>query len=41
MAISRCDKPAILVYGGTIRSGKRRLDCPGMGKAGDSINISE
>ena len=40
MAISRCDRPAVIVYGGTIRTGRRTIDCPGQGKKrGDPINI--
>ncbi|KZT41449.1 dihydroxy-acid and 6-phosphogluconate dehydratase [Sistotremastrum suecicum HHB10207 ss-3] len=42
IAAARYNRPTIVVYGGTIQSGIRKLDCPGMGfKAGDEVNISD
>ncbi|KAI3618576.1 dihydroxy-acid dehydratase [Moniliophthora roreri] len=42
MAAARHNRPTIIVYGGTIKSGRRNLDCPSMGyKKGDPVNISD
>ncbi|KAF7361744.1 Dihydroxy-acid dehydratase [Mycena venus] len=42
MAAARHNRPTIIVYGGTIASGRRHLDCPAMGyKKGDTVNISD
>lgn len=42
MAAVRHNKPTIIVYGGTIRSGKRTVDCEAFGaKAGDALNIGD
>lgn len=38
----RHNKPTIIVYGGTIQAGKRKVDCPALGaKAGDPISIGD
>lgn len=42
MAALRHNRPTIIVYGGTIQTGTRRLDCPSMGyKKGEAVNISD
>jgi len=42
MAAARHNRPTIIVYGGTISPGVRRVDCPGMGfKKGDMVNIGD
>ncbi|KAF8210464.1 dihydroxy-acid and 6-phosphogluconate dehydratase [Mycena galopus ATCC 62051] len=42
MAAARHNRPTIIVYGGTIQSGTRHVDCPSMGyKKGDTVNISD
>ncbi|CEQ40654.1 SPOSA6832_02297, partial [Sporobolomyces salmonicolor] len=41
MAAARHNKPTIIIYGGTIQSGQRHLDCPALGfKEGDQLNIA-
>lgn len=40
IAAARHNRPTIVIYGGTILSGARTIDCPALGaKAGDPINI--
>lgn len=40
IAAARHNRPTIVVYGGSILSGKRHLDCPALGaKVGDPLNI--
>ncbi|KAI0297124.1 dihydroxy-acid dehydratase [Russula brevipes] len=42
MAAVRYNRPTIIVYGGTMQIGERRVDCPAMGyKKGDPVNISD
>jgi dihydroxy-acid dehydratase len=42
MAAVRHNRPTIIVYGGTIQIGVRRVDCPAMGyEKGDPVNISD
>ncbi|KAF8588642.1 dihydroxy-acid and 6-phosphogluconate dehydratase [Ramaria rubella] len=42
MAAARHNRPTIIVYGGTISPGIRRVDCPGMGfKKGEMVNIGD
>ncbi|KAF8623091.1 hypothetical protein AX15_006502 [Amanita polypyramis BW_CC] len=42
MAAARHNRPTIIVYGGTIQPGVRRIDCPSMGhKKGGTVNISD
>ncbi|KAH9839363.1 dihydroxy-acid/6-phosphogluconate dehydratase [Rhodofomes roseus] len=42
MAAARHNRPTIIVYGGTIQHGVRRVDCPALGhKTGDDMNISD
>lgn len=42
MAAARHNRPTIVVYGGTISPGVRRVDCPGMGfKKGEMVNIGD
>ncbi|KAH9986562.1 dihydroxy-acid/6-phosphogluconate dehydratase [Russula compacta] len=42
MAAARHNRPTIIVYGGTIQAGERRVDCPALGhKKGDPVNISD
>lgn len=42
MAALRHNRPTIIVYGGTIQTGTRHLDCPSMGKTkGETVNISD
>jgi hypothetical protein len=42
MAAVRHNRPTIIVYGGTILTGERHVDCPAMGyKKGDPVNISD
>jgi dihydroxy-acid dehydratase len=44
MAAVRHNRPMIIVYGGTILTGERRIDSPAMGimgyKKSDPVNIS-
>ena len=38
MAAARINRPTIIVYGGTIQPGVRKVDCPAFGaKAGDDM----
>jgi hypothetical protein len=40
IAAARYNRPTVIVYGGTIKGGRHKIDCPGMGrKAGDPANI--
>ena len=42
MAAARHNRPTIIVYGGTMQAGTRKIDCPPLGlKAGDPVNIGE
>jgi len=42
MAAARHNRPTIIIYGGTIQPGVRRIDCPSMGfKQGGTVNISD
>lgn len=42
MAAARHNRPTIIVYGGTMSSGVRHVDCPGMGlKKGGMVNIGD
>ncbi|KAJ7772625.1 dihydroxy-acid/6-phosphogluconate dehydratase [Mycena maculata] len=42
IAAARHNRPTIIVYGGTIQAGTRRIDCPSMGlKKGGTVNISD
>lgn len=42
IAAFRMNKPTIIVYGGTIQPGTRRVDCPALGfKKGEPVNIGE
>ncbi|KZT29022.1 dihydroxy-acid and 6-phosphogluconate dehydratase [Neolentinus lepideus HHB14362 ss-1] len=42
MAAVRHNRPTIIIYGGTIQAGIRRVDCPAMGKKkGDTVNVSD
>ncbi|KZT72219.1 dihydroxy-acid and 6-phosphogluconate dehydratase [Daedalea quercina L-15889] len=42
MAAARHNRPTIIIYGGTIQHGVRRVDCPALGhKKGDDMNISD
>lgn len=42
MAAVRHNRPTIIVYGGTIQHGVRRVDCPALGhKKGDDMNVSD
>ncbi|EJU01769.1 dihydroxy-acid and 6-phosphogluconate dehydratase [Dacryopinax primogenitus] len=42
MAAVRHNRPTIIVYGGTIQTGVRHVDCPWQGKKkGESVNISD
>lgn len=42
MAAVRHNRPTIIVYGGTIQHGVRRVDCPALGhKTGDDMNVSD
>ncbi|KAJ3733566.1 dihydroxy-acid/6-phosphogluconate dehydratase [Lentinula guzmanii] len=42
MAAVRHNRPTIIVYGGTIATGTRHVDCPSMGyKSGGTVNISD
>ncbi|TFK81224.1 dihydroxy-acid and 6-phosphogluconate dehydratase [Polyporus arcularius HHB13444] len=42
IAAVRHNRPTIMVYGGTIRPGVRKVDCPALGfKAGDNMNIAD
>lgn len=42
MAAARYNRPTVVVYGGTIQSGVRKVDCPGMGfKKGEGVVISD
>ena len=42
MAAARHNRPTIIVYGGTIQHGVRRVDCPALGvKKGDDMNVSD
>ncbi|KAJ7200704.1 dihydroxy-acid and 6-phosphogluconate dehydratase [Mycena rebaudengoi] len=42
MAAVRHNRPTVIVYGGTIQSGTRHVDCPSMGyQKGGTVNISD
>jgi len=42
IAAARHNRPTLIVYGGTIQSGTRHVDCPAMGfKKGDPVNIGQ
>ncbi|KAI0762141.1 dihydroxy-acid and 6-phosphogluconate dehydratase [Trametes elegans] len=42
IAAARHNRPTVIVYGGTIQPGVRKVDCPSLGhKAGDNMNIAD
>lgn len=42
MAAARHNRPTVIVYGGTIQPGVRKVDCPNMGfKKGENMNIAD
>ncbi|OJT06957.1 Dihydroxy-acid dehydratase, chloroplastic [Trametes pubescens] len=42
IAAARHNRPTVIVYGGTIQAGVRKVDCPSLGhKKGDDMNIAD
>ncbi|KAH9859120.1 dihydroxy-acid dehydratase [Lenzites betulinus] len=42
IAAARHNRPTVIVYGGTIQAGVRKVDCPALGhKKGDDMNIAD